>query len=182
MGVGVYEVGMKADVGYPWRASLTKKARCAFCRHFVEWGDREAYSCRCEKGHSLEGKGPYAVRLHECRDYEYVPLKLDNVPKIKLNICKRCVNNIVGRCFANRIRIHPKEDRCSGFRDRRLLCRYAIPMVQGGGSLLLRSNYCKRPPGSRDGEWYTEYTWSTLCPSAHEPAAEFKRCYKPRRR
>jgi len=56
--------------GYPWRASLTKKARCATCKR-----NSGAY---CTKGHKRQY--PLYTKTHDCPDFDFKPsprLELD---------------------------------------------------------------------------------------------------------
>lgn len=156
---------------YPWRASLTKTARCFYCSHFFNDD-----SCALE--HQVVY--PLINGEHHCPDYVYVP---DKIPKIdnpfavpESEYCVKCSKFFQGACSGKSwIPIHIKNGRCEFFRDMDKTCKNAIPFLQYGNHI--RNNYCKLPPHLRDGDCSRGWKW--CCPQAHTEHIENKKCYRP---
>ena len=170
---------LEADKEYPFRASLTKIARCGMCRNGV--GDYLVISC--SKNHKLVY--PLICGEHECPDYEYKPDHIEIIPEDKTLIftrlidrlleCNQCSHLLYGRCTG--VKWDPfkiKDGKCEFFRDKSLICKHAIPYLQYGNHH--RNNFCTLPPEERDGD--TRRGWKWNCPGAHEKDIEYKKCYQ----
>ncbi len=159
--------------GYPWRASLTKKARCAACQ-FIR-------SVTCLKGHKV--KYPTYANTHNCCDFKFKPnpfdVYKDDFNKIPYNECVECSHNFRNRCSGKRwIPITIIEGKCEFFRPKGLICKNAIPYSQYCNHL--RNNYCKLPPHKRDQNERVRFSWSHNCIHAHVKGIESNSCYKPK--
>lgn len=159
--------------GYPWRASLTKIARCATCE-FVVGG--------CRKGNELQY--PLYSKTHNCPDFKFKPNPFDLVEdmftKCEYLECAECCHNFKDRCSGKRwYPVEIKEGKCEFFRHKDLLCKNAIPYSQYCN--YLRNNYCKLPPHKRDQEERVSESWKWNCVFAHMKGIESYSCYKPRK-
>jgi len=167
---------LKVDKEYPFRASLTKVARCGMC------ANQENYCCN--KEHDIIY--PTIGGEHKCLDYEYKPDHIYLLPENKILIftglidklseCNRCSHLLYERC--NGIKWYPfkiKNGKCEFFRDKSLICKYAIPYLQYGNHN--RNNFCTLPPEERDGD-YTKRSWKCNCPNAHKEGIEYRKCYQ----
>lgn len=169
------------DVGFPWRASLTKVARCACCEHYQTDYPQNLVPDSCARGHQLIY--PLYTQTHHCKDFLFVPPEsrpdycissLFNQPEFEY--CPLCSHYFKGLCDGKHwIPVQIKDGRCEFFRDRNLTCRYSIPYCQYIGGY--RNNYCKLPPQYRDGDAKQGWKWN--CPSAHCEGIERLKCYKP---
>lgn len=160
--------------GYPWRASLTKKARCDTCKYICgTW--------LCSKGRIL--LYPLYAKTHDCPDFSFKPSQQRGGPynefeELSYPECKDCGHNFEGLfCDGKRwLPVNFVENKCEFFRHEGLICKNAIPYLQYGNQL--RNHYCKLPPYKRDGDQKQGWSWN--CPHANSLGIERTRCYKPR--
>ena len=157
--------------GYPWRASLTKKARCATCKR-----NSGAY---CTKGHKRQY--PLYTKTHDCPDFDFKPSPppgTGSEDELLFPECSECGYNFVNKCTGIRWRpISKKDGKCEFFRHKDLICKNAIPYLQYCNHM--RNNYCRLPPHKRDGA--AKQRWSWNCPWAHGIGVERLHCYKPKK-
>lgn len=161
--------------GYPWRASLLNKARCATCQYHYLSGDT---GFECKKKHILQY--PTYSKTHDCPDFKFKP----NPPpepdenELLFSECSKCGYNFMSRCDGIRWRpIGKKDSKCEFFRPKYLICKNAIPYLQYCNHL--RNNYCKLPPHKREGDMKRGWSWN--CPYAHKDYADGLHCYKPKK-
>lgn len=159
--------------GYPWRASLTKKARCATCK-FVK-------STKCLEGKKLQY--PLYSYSHNCKDFEFNPKSFDLYEDMftacKYAECIECSHNFKNRCSGKRwCPVTIKDGKCEFFRHKDLICKNAIPYSQYCNQL--RNNYCKLPPHKRDISERVSESWHWNCIFAHVKGIENYSCYKPK--
>ena len=69
---------LEKSKGYPWRPSLTKKARCGMCKH-----KRGSFGL-CSQGHNM--KYPTLANVHNCKDYDYEELPFEMKDTFALTI------------------------------------------------------------------------------------------------
>ena len=159
--------------GYPFRASLTKRARCAACQHLGGF--------LCRRGKDVQY--PLYSNVHSCPAFKFKPLPF-NVPQDCFNgldypECANCGHNFRNICSGKRwIPVQIKDGKCEFFRDKKLICKYAIPYSQYCNHL--RNNYCRLPPHLRDQEKDVSRGWSWNCNFAHIKGIECFSCYKPK--
>jgi len=95
--------------GYPWRASLTKKARCATCKR-----NSGAY---CTKGHKRQY--PLYTKTHDCPDFDFKPSPppgTGSEDELLFPECSECGYNFVNKCTGIRWRpISKKDGKCNSF-------------------------------------------------------------------
>lgn len=164
---------------YPWRANFYTNARCSCCKIF-NW------SSGCGKG--LDVQYPTYATVHKCEGYEFNPSEYKRarrMGKIKMFMaiidarpeCAGCVHNLEGEC--NGIHWYPfqiKNGKCEFYRNKALLCKYAIPYFQYGERI--KNHYCMKSPALRDGDQKQGWEWN--CPNADSPLAEELKCYEAR--
>ncbi len=161
--------------GYPWRASLTKKPRCATCE-FLK-------GLRCKKENEVQY--PTYSCTHDCLDFKFKPrpshgLYPDVFNTCKYDECKDCSYNFKNRCSGKRwIPIKIVDGKCEFFRHKDLICKNAIPYSQYCNHL--RNHYCKLPPRKRDQNSRQSDSWSWNCLNAHKKGIEYMKCYKPKK-
>lgn len=160
--------------GYPWRASLTKKARCATCKFNK--------SINCSKGNEVQY--PLYSKTHNCPDFEFKenPFDLyeDDFTRCEFIECAECSYNFKNRCSGKRwIPIKKIKGKCEFFHHKDLICKNAIPYSQYCNHL--RNNYCRLLPHKRDvPKWQQHWSWN--CPFAHTKGVEKSlSCYKPKK-
>jgi hypothetical protein len=170
---------LRDEQGYPWRASLTKKARCGMCEN-IRFNELE-----CRLGHNLVY--PLITGEHRCKDYKYKyelvilpPEGYIFISGVLLNSifpeCCDCAHNLLGRCDGvHCFPIMRINGNCEYFRSKCLICKNAIPMFQYGS--YTRNNYCRLPPHLRDDPCKNGWKW--LCPAANRAEAENMNCYSP---
>jgi hypothetical protein len=158
---------LKDNVGYPFRASLEGKARCFYCKNFTGIYAPDG----CLKGHEVQF--PLVTNEHHCRDYYYnkrpVPIKEPKHPE-----CSECAYWYFG-CSGIKWLPYKDDPKCEFFHHKNEVCKNAIPMLQYGCNT--RNNYCKLPPHLRDGD--SSRGWKWVCPNAHTPHVQSRKCYKP---
>lgn len=156
---------LEDDKDYPWRASLTKVARCGMCQNCIGLGEG------CRAGHGIVY--PLINGEHACPDYKYLP-DIINIREPKFPECELCSHWFMGTCIG--IEWHSIRTRsiCEIYRDARTICEHAIPTLQYGNHI--RNNYCTLPPDQRDGD--AKAGWKWMCPNAHNSYTEHLKCYK----
>ena len=182
---------LENEKDYPFRASLTKVARCGMCENYVEPDYEDGnipISDYCEKGHEVVG--PTITGEHDCKDYEYKPDRIDMPPEGRIfrfngyvggseemfNECYTCGHNFMGQCGGiGWVPIRKVNGVCEFYRDKKLTCKHAIPILQYGDHI--RNNYCRLPPEKRDGDCSRGWKWH--CCNAHTPYVESWKCYEP---
>lgn len=186
----VHNMKLEDKKDYPFRASLTKVARCGMCKNYVEPKFEEdiALMDSCIKGHDIVG--PTITGEHDCKDYEYRPDVIDMPPNGRIfrfngyvggseamfNECNGCGHNFMGRCNGiGWVPIRKVNGICEFFRERYKTCKHAIPVLQYGNHI--RNNYCRLPPEQRDGDVSRGWKWH--CSNAHTSYVESKKCYAP---
>ena len=149
----------------------SKKAKCGMCLHY----SNDQYNPFCKKGHNL--KFPLIKNEHNCKDYKFIerrePSLADIFTKLEFDYCKECAFEFNDQCSGKSWIPFKNDPKCEFFRDKKLVCKNAEPMLQYGN--MLRNNYCKLPPHLRhEGN----NNWKTMCPNAHTHKAEKYKCYK----
>lgn len=142
--------------------------------------------CACNLDHKLVY--PLITGEHHCKDYCFKPDVVILPPRGKIfrfsgygytaqemfPECYNCAHNFMGRCTGLKwIPIKKIDGICEFFREKGLICKNAIPMLQYPNHA--RNNYCKCPPHLRDGDGRQGWKW--LCPNAHTKYVERKSCY-----
>ena len=161
------ELSDKQD--YPWRESLTNKARCACC-------SRYSVIAGCLDDRKLVY--PLYAQTHDCSGFKFKPA--DPIRPTVFNQCERaecstCGHNLDNVCsgkewFPPKL----KDGLCEFWRDRALTCRFAVPYHQYVGGY--RNNYCRLEPEKRDGDASQGWRWNC---SAHMPFVCKLKCYQP---
>lgn len=160
------------DIDYPFRASLTRVARCGLCKHHDE------HNIVCAVG--LDIQYPTIAKEHNCPAYEY---KKDNFKRnmfqhCELQECSDCAHELDGCCTGKQWMPFKTKPHCEFYRPKWKTCHYAVPHFQEGcGPQLFRNNYCERPPEERDG--IQRGDWKCRCSAAHTAGAECLSCYQP---
>lgn len=174
---------LEKDKDYPFRASLTKVARCGMCLYNGHFKNGCLTDYDCEKDHDI--KYPTITNEHDCKDYKYLDDTIEvkegmiyrgySTPEPEFPECKECGYNFKGKCSGIQwIPIPIKNGKCQFFRDKNLICKYAIPTLQYSNHF--RNNFCSLDPKLRDGDMKRGWKW--MCPTAHEKYAEHYKCYK----
>lgn len=133
-------MSMTDEQAYPWRDSLTDKARCACCQHYHETppNDEElaeaelqgqcGYTCGCSKGHELFY--PLFAQKHDCTDFVFKPAALvfpTPFNQCEFAECATCGHNLNSVCDGKQwIPVRIKDGKCEFWNDANLTCRYAI--------------------------------------------------------
>ncbi len=163
--------------GYPWRASLSRKARCSACVNYIE---HSGFGISCSEENKIQY--PTYSKTHGCPDFKFKPQEEFTGPRNEFEYipypeCFGCGHNFKGACSGKQwLPVKIVDDKCEFYRDKKLICRNAIPYLQYCNNL--RNNYCKLPPHKRD----SNRGWGCNCPSAHYPGIEHKKCYKSKGR
>ncbi len=184
---GVGKVNMKDEQNYPWRDSLTDKARCACCQHYheipptneelAESEGQAGYTYGCSKGRELVY--PLFAQEHDCPDFIFKPAaQIFPTPfnQCEYAECATCGHNLNSVCDGKQwLPVRIKEGKCEFWNDANLTCRYAIPYHQYIGGY--RNNYCRLEPAKRDGDAKQGWKWNCTC--AHYKWANQLKCYEP---
>jgi hypothetical protein len=142
---------------------------------------------KCEEGKELAY--PLITNEHDCESYVYRSHRVRIIPDAKiatfvglinrLKECDRCSYQFHEYCDGlHRYPFELKNGTCEFFRDKKLICRFAVPHFQYGTTM--QNNYCKLKPEKRDGD--SNQGWKWCCPSANTPRAERLKCYQARKR
>jgi hypothetical protein len=179
------ELNDKQD--YPWRDSLTNKARCACCQHYheipptdeeiIDSEGQAGYAYGCSKKHELV----YSLfsSEHDCPDFIFKPAeRIFPTPfnHVEFAECTTCGHNLNNICDGKQwMPVRIKDGKCEFWRDANLTCLYAVPYHQYIGGF--RNNYCRLDPSKRDGDAKQGWKWN--CLSAHTLNAKYLKCYHP---